>query len=353
MNQGHRTSPVRIRSIGTAVPETEFGQAEAVEVLLGRYGDRLDRRHRDITEKVFRHPSIRKRHFAFNNPGQVFDEDPDERVERFTRSAIDLGTRACRSALETARKNPGDVSALVVNTCTGYLCPGLSSYLLEDLPLSSETPVYDLVGHGCGAALPNLEVGSRLVGDGGVVLSLAVEICSATFRMENDIGLIVSNAIFADGAAAAVLSKGSAGLALIDSNRLISPEHREEIRYVYRDGRLFNQLSQRLPDTVKALAPPLVQALLDRHELDGKAIRHWAIHPGGHKVVTALQEGLALSDEQVRVSREILSEYGNMSSPTVLFGLERIMRNGIGNGEWCVMIGMGAGMSIHVWLLRR
>jgi len=344
---------VRIAAVGTVVPVTVIDQAEGEAILLRRYGDELSPRLRTIVSKVFRHPSIRRRRFAFDDPEEIFDEDPDERVERFTRSAVRLASDSCRAALAKAGREPGDVSSLVANTCTGYLCPGLSTYLLESLRLPSDTPVYDLVGHGCGAALPNLELASRLVADDGrVVLSVAVEICSATFRMDHDIGIIVSNAIFADGAAAAVLWKGSSGLELVDSTRVIAPEHREEIRYVYRDGRLYNQLSARLPDTVRKLTPPLVQRLLDARGLAVPDVPHWAIHPGGHKVVSAVQEGLGLSDEQVRVTREVLAEYGNMSSPTVLFGLERILGNGVGKGEWCVMIGMGAGMSIHAWLLK-
>jgi len=354
MNQHQGAQPVRIRSIGTAVPERVIDQAEGEAILLRRYGDDLPPRLRTIVSKVFRHPSIRRRRFAFDDPEEIFDEDGDTRVERFTRSAVRLASDACRAALAKAGREPGDVSALVANTCTGYLCPGLSTYLLESLRLSPDTPVYDLVGHGCGAALPNLELASRLVPDNGkVVLSVAVEICSATFRMDHDIGIIVSNAIFADGAAAAVLWRDSPGLELVDSTRVIAPEHREEIRYVYRDGRLYNQLSARLPDTVGNLTPPLVNRLLKPKSLAAPDVLHWAIHPGGDKVVSAVQKGLGLSDEQVRVTREILSEYGNMSSPTVLFGLERIIQNGIGEGEWCVMIGMGAGMSIHAWLVRR
>jgi len=344
---------VRIAAVGTAVPATVIGQADGERILLGRYGNRLSPRLRTIAQKVFRHPSIRRRHFAFDDPQRVFDEDPDARIERFTRSAIALAVEACRTALQRSGRTTGDVHGLVVNTCTGYVCPGLSTYLLEALPLGSGTAVYDLVGHGCGGALPNLELGSRLVDGEGVVVSVAVEICSATFEMGDDPGLIVSSAVFADGAAAAVLWRRPDGLLLVDSARAVYPEHREEIRYVYRHGRLHNQLSQRLPQTVRALTPSLVGSLLGRHGLAAGDVRHWAIHPGGHKVVCAVRDGLGLTDAQVGITREVLAEYGNMSSPTVLFGLERILKNGIGEGEWCVMIGMGAGMSIHAWLLRR
>jgi predicted naringenin-chalcone synthase len=114
---------------------------------------------------------------------------------------------------------------LVVNTCTGYLCPGLSSYLLEKLGLPRNIRTYDLVGGGCGGAIPNLQAAQEYLKSAGkgTALCVAVEICSATFQMADDMSLLLSNALFADGAAAAVLWTRPQGLALVDSSNRHQP----------------------------------------------------------------------------------------------------------------------------------
>ncbi len=347
------SNAIRIAAIGTAVPDMKLTQLETAEVLMRYYGAGLKERSRSILQKVFQHPSILKRHHAFIRPEHLVNEDPDVRMERFTHYAINLSKEACLKALHNAKSSIEDVKGVVVNTCTGYICPGISTYLLEHLSLPFDTPAYDLVGAGCGGAIPNLEIaGSLLNTTQGSVLSVSVEICSATFQMSDDLSLIISNAIFGDGAAAALLWKHPTGLAIVDSERFYSPEHREDIRYVYKKGELHNQLSVHLPVVLQKVVPPVVTKLLERHHLKAKDIRHWAIHPGGDKVITAVQNGLGLSPEQIKVTRKILSEYGNMSSPTVWFEMERILSNGVESGEWCVMVGMGAGLSVHVILLR-
>ncbi len=343
----------RIAAIGTAVPEMKLTQSEAGEFLMKHYGESLSETKRAILKKIFQHPSVHERYYAFSDPEEVIEEDPDARISRFTRYAVDLSASSCRSAIKRAGISTEDVTGLVVNTCTGYICPGLSTYLLERLALSSETRVYDLVGGGCGAAIPNLEMAAGLLhGQDGAILSVSVEICTATFQMGDDLSLIISNALFGDGAGAAVLWKRPGGLAVIDSAGWCAPEHREALRYVYKKGQLHNQLSLHLPEIVSPVIGKVIHTLLKRHGLKTTHIPHWAIHPGGDKIINAIQDELGLTEEQVRVSRTVLANFGNMSSATVWFELDEILRNGIEHGEWCMMVAMGAGMSVHACLLR-
>jgi len=219
---------------------------------------------------------------------------------------VALSARASRQALQRAGLAAADLAAVVVNTCTGYVCPGISTYLFEELGLARDVRAYDLVGAGCGGAMPNLEMCRDILrgAPDRIALSIAVEICSATFQMGDDLSLILSNALFADGAAAAVLWTRPRGPALVDAARAYAPEHREAIRYVHKGGQLHNQLS------------------------------------------------LGLAEEQVSLARGVLAEFGNMSSPTIWFEVERVLANGAAAGDWCVMIGAGAGLSAHAALLR-
>lgn len=322
--------------------------------MVRHYADRLSPRMLQLMRTVFSHSSIARRSFAFDAPEELIGELPDQRIERFTRWATSLSSQAISGALSLSGLAASEVRGLVVNTCTGYICPGLSTYLVEELGLSRRIPAYDLVGSGCGGAIPNLRMAASLLGQGGTeaVVSASVEICSATFQMGEDLSLIVSNALFGDGAAAAVLWNRPEGLELVDSASVLFPEHRDDIRYIYRNGLLHNQLSTRLPQMVRKAAARIVEELLAPRGLTAAGIRRWAIHTGGEKIIAALKAELGLSEEQLAATRSVLADYGNMSSPTVLFVLKELMERGIEKGEWCLMLAFGAGLSAHGYLLR-
>lgn len=357
MAQRAENDPVRIAAIGIANPPTVIDQQLAARLIDFHYGSVLKPRSLEIMRGVLSHPSIKTRHIAVDSPADVVrlkDEDPDARMERFTKWSVALSVSAAAQAMKRAGVGPDKITGLVVNTCTGYICPGIATYLVEPLGLSADIKLYDLVGAGCGAALPALQVAQNHceTTPGGVALSISVEICSATYQMGDDVSLLISNAIFGDGAAAAIVSRGSEGLAMTGSASRFSPAHRDDVRYVYKGGQLHNRLSPALPKIVGSGVPPFVSKLLGERGLSVPDIRHWAIHSGGEKILAAVQAGLNLGDEALRVSRSILERYGNMSSPTVLFELERIIDSGMQPGEYCCCIGFGAGLSMYGLLLR-
>ena len=346
---------VHIAGVGCASPQYCIAQEEALHHLVTHYGSDLKPRSIELLEQFLRHPGIKKRHFAIRDPQELFTECPDARMERFTRSAVELGSQASRLALERAGATPSDVVALVVNTCTGYLCPGISNYLIEELGLRQDLPAYDLVGSGCGGAVPNLEMCRPLAlgNPDGVVLSVSVEICSATFQMSDDPALLLSNALFGDGAAAAVLRARPGELTVGASRRLHEPRYRDDIRYVYRGGQLHNQLTISLPAKSSRVVTKLVDKFLGEHGLEACDIRHWALHPGGERIIDRLGERIGLSEKQLQPVRDVLREYGNLSSATVWFVLRRIQEDGMAPGDRCLMLTFGAGLSAHAMLLTR
>ena len=344
-----------IAAVAVATPPLSLHQAEAGRYLVERYSGMLNSRSRSLIQGLFSHEAIHRRSFALKNPDELFTEDPDGRIRRFTRWAVDLSSEAIEKALLLAGAECRDVTGLVVNTCTGYICPGISSYLIERLGLDRAIRVYDLVGSGCGGALPNLEVAESLLrhAPDKVVVSASVEICSATFQMGNDLSLLVSNALFADGAAAAVLWRRRQGLQVIASSNRCVPEDRDAIRYVHKDGQLHNQLSTRLPHLVKKAVAQVLGDLLGPRDLRVTDIKHWAFHPGGEKIINCIRDEVGLSEEQLIPTRAVLSAYGNMSSPTVWFVLNDILDKGMEHGDFCVMVAFGAGLSAHAVLLRK
>ena len=304
--------------------------------------------------KVFSHPSIARRHFAFDVPDDLVDEHPDHRIARFTHWAVELSQMAAVDALRRAELTVEDVSGLVVNTCTGYICPGLSTYLIERMGLRKDITAVDLVGNGCGAAIPNVQICQALLKENldGVILCVSAEICSSTFQMGDELSLIVSNALFADGAGACVLWNRPRGLGLVGWASRHAPEFREDIRYVHRNGQLFNQLSPKLPELAGKLVAQVVTQFLRSRNMEPRNIRHWAIHPGGESILNAIKKELGLSDEQLAHSRQVLAQYGNISSSTVWFVLRDILETGTEPGDWCLMVAFGAGLSVHVLLLQ-
>ncbi|MEY4685530.1 MAG: chalcone synthase [Pseudomonadota bacterium] len=343
-----------IASLAVTSPPYSADQAFAEEFVKRHFSGRLDKRSMHFVHTFFSHPSIRKRHYAIDDPVELVDEDPDRRVARFTERSIELAADAAIRALEQVNLGVNDVSGIVLNTCTGYICPGVSTYLIERLGLPRNIRAYDLVGSGCGGAIPNLQVAESLItSNDGVVLSVSVEICSATLQWDNDLSLILSNALFGDGAAAAVIWDRPQGWELIASASRFVPEQRETIRYVHKRGQLHNQLSLKLPDIVRKAAAGVVTDVLKEQDLSVSDIDHWALHTGGENIINAVRAEIGISDEKIRPTRTILSEFGNMSSPTVWFVMDEIQKNGVKPGDWCVMIAYGAGLSAHAYLLRR
>jgi alkylresorcinol/alkylpyrone synthase len=344
-----------IASVAVATPPFTIDQMECERLIRKHYQGRLNSRSLSLIRTLFSHPSIQRRSFALDNIECLVDEDLDARVARFTHWSLELSAQVIRQALAQAGLDIGDVAGLVVNTCTGYICPGISTYLIEKLGLSRSVRVYDLVGSGCGGAIPNLEIAQSLLarnGDGAIV-SVSVEICTATFQMENDLSLLLSNTLFGDGAAAAVLWTRPVGYELVASASRYVPEQRDTIRYVHKQGQLYNQLSLKLPDLVGKTAAQVVADVLEPWTLKPADIKHWALHSGGEKIINAVRDEVGLSEEQVRATRTVLAEHGNMSSPTVWFVLREIEKQGISPGDWCIMVAFGAGLSAHAFLLRK
>ena len=184
----------------------------------------------------------------------ALETDPDRRLARFLKFGRAAAVAAARRALAEAGVEAADITGLIVNTCTGYLCPGLSSYIAKDLGLKTSIRFQDLMGMGCGAAVPNLEAAAGMLARSGEgpVLSVAVEICTATIFPSHEPELVVSNSIFGDGAAAAVLDLAPdnrpGGLAhMVDFATGLFPRYREDLRYRTEGGRLRNHLSKRVP----------------------------------------------------------------------------------------------------------
>jgi len=300
---------------------------------------------------------IATRHMVMSNWEEAFVLTPDVLQARFALHAPALARQAAERALACARLTPGEVDAVIISTCTGYLCPGLTSYVSELLGLRANVQTLDLVGQGCGAALPNMRTAEALLASGRAqnVLSVCVEICSAAFYLDNDPGVLISACLFGDGAGAAVWSVQPASHARRvewkAAGSMLSPTDRDALRFEHRNGMLRNILSPAVPALAAGHVEQLLAEMLDSHPLKRDDIAGWIFHAGGREVLLALQGTLNLDEEDLRLSASVLSEFGNVSSPFVLFVLQRALAENTPGGWWW-MSSFGAGFSCHGALLK-
>ena len=195
-----------IIGLGTAVPPQRYTQAECWDAIRAspQYSALSQRSHAILRKVLTGKNGIDTRHLALDPIAEAFEFTPDAMHARFKRVAPQLGTDAARRALAESGCRVDEIGALVVATCTGYLCPGLSSYIGEQLGLPRHAQLLDLVGLGCGAAVPTLRTAASLLGETRHVLAVCVEACSAAVYLDDDPGVLISACLFGDGAAAVV-----------------------------------------------------------------------------------------------------------------------------------------------------
>ena len=348
-----------VSGIGTATPERRYSKAECWEALSNSvWYERLNDRGRFILDTVLhQNNGIANRHFALECLDDVMDIDPDTLHNRFRTHAPTLAGNAGSSALAQACLLATDIDAVVVSTCTGYLCPALSSYVIEQLGLRPNVRAYDLVGQGCAAALPNWQMCQALLASGQCrhVLSICVEVCSAAMYLDNDPGVLISACLFGDGAGAAVLSSEPAlhmrRVEWMHSGSLINTSEREALMFEQRQGMLRNILTRRVPWLAAQYARQVLDDVLQRSGLGQDDISAWIMHAGGRDVLLALQQELGVGAQDFRYSAAMLRDYGNLSSAFVYFVLQAAL-NDEAEGGWWWMSSFGAGFSCHGALLR-
>jgi polyketide synthase Type III len=339
----------RILGIGTATPPDRFTQEQTFHAA-GYQSERI--------RKIFLNSEIDYRHFYLE--GVLNRADSSEKLnQRYLRGAMKTGCRAILNCLKEAETTVQEVDFLAVCTCTGHVCPDLSSRLIEHMDFSHSLQRTSIVGLGCAGALPTLHWAVDFVraNPERQALMLAVEICSAGYYVDNTLETVVGNAICADGAAAFLLAGEHQAKfkypQIVDFETFIDSEQIEEVGLHHRDGKLRIVLGASLQRLAGPMIEAAVQQLLQRHGLSRSHIGFWAVHPGGRKVIDKVQKHFGITDAQLRFSRAVLRNYGNMSSPTVMFVLEEIVRSGDPlPGDWGVMIALGPGMAVEVALLR-
>jgi predicted naringenin-chalcone synthase len=347
-----------LAGIGTATPPRRYLQREVFEaVRTVPEFLRLTVRSRALCEKVLTgNNGIVSRYLALDSVLQGFESSPDKLHARFVEHAPALAVRAAQRALQDARMAPDDVEAVVISTCTGYLCPGLTSYVSESLGLKPNVLPLDLVGQGCVAALPNLRIAESLIRSNRCerVLSICVEISSAAYYLDDDPGVLISACLFGDAAGAAVLSGRQPDhrrrVEWKSCGSILDPSARDLLRFEQRNGMLRNILTPEVPSAAAHHAHAVLNDVLARAAVAREAITTWIWHAGGRDVLQALRERIGLDEQAMRWSGGVLRDIGNVSSAFVYHVLERALAGHAPGGYWWLS-SFGAGFSCQGALL--
>jgi predicted naringenin-chalcone synthase len=352
----------RIVAIETAVPPTVLAQERARDIFARQPGrSRLGAR---LTMTAFDASGIEQRHTVvdalatgeaselLSADGTIRPASTGVRNALYAEHASALALEAARQALATAGFDAEQVTHVVTASCTGFVSPGPDLALVTGLGLAPSTARLHVGFMGCSAAFPALRAADAVcrADPDAVVLVVCVELCTLHLGVSDEPEQIVAMSLFADGAAAAVVTARDApgpALALDGFLTGLLPDSIDEMRWTIGDTGFVMHLSSKVPTHLgrgirSGLAPLLPEG--------ADAVDAWAVHPGGRSIVDNVQRALALSEAAMAPTRGVLARYGNMSSPTVLFVLRELLAGGA-RGTVCAMA-FGPGLTLEAARMR-
>ncbi|OIP72270.1 MAG: chalcone synthase [Oscillatoriales cyanobacterium CG2_30_44_21] len=333
-----------LEAIATANPPNRLTQTEAADFMLKI--ESLSSAIKKRIPSIYTHSGIDYRYSCIADYGcdlERFELYPPNwnllpqpttfnRNQIYANYAPKLAFQASQQVITDAKLDPRLITHLVTVSCTGFSAPGLDIDLIKKLGLA-DTVSRTMIGFmGCHAAFNGLKTAHAICQSDrqAKVLLVCVELCSLHFQMDNTLENTIINAIFSDGAAAAILeaksfSEAEGKLAYIDGSSLLIKDTQALMDWRIGDTGFLMGLSPQVPEVVAAYLPAYLQSLLASHQLTQKDLDFWAIHPGGRKIVDQIQSSFNLADGLVADSYEVLRQYGNMSSPTILFVLKKLL----------------------------
>jgi predicted naringenin-chalcone synthase len=363
--------PLHIHGIGTAVPPNAISQDEAAATA-AQYGcvspeqqrqlkalyrlSRVKKRHSVVLESDSRSGAARQTFF----PPMRGDDDRGPstavRMAKYERDAPALGARAANAALQNAGRAAGDVTHLVTVSCTGFSAPNFDLGLVRELGLPWTVARTHVGFMGCHGALNGLRVASGYADSDpdACVLVCAVELCSLHYQYGWNSDSVVSNGIFADGAAA-LIGGGAPGpvgddWVLARSGSSLLEDSSELMAWRIGDHGFEIALSARVPGVIEHALGPWLDNWLASQSLTRDRIATWAVHPGGPRILESVAAATGISRNDYAISQEVLGEFGNMSSPTILFILDRLRQRGAPRP--CLALGFGPGLAVEAALFR-
>lgn len=359
----------KIISIGTAVPKHRSKQAAILEFMHAAYSNETASRklnmlfgNSGIEERYSVLPDFdktRNEHVFFN--GTPSKANVENRISVFKDRALPLAIEAIHASfknIDTTIEAYG-VTHLITVTCTGLSAPGIDAEIIEQLKLPNDIYRTSVNFLGCNAAFHALKIADMIckTNPEAKVLIVCVELCTLHFQPKDNNDNLLSNTIFGDGAAAVLLSssdtyKENKGLTIEGFYSVLLNKGKDLMGWNISPLNFEMILDAGIPDFIGSEIKVIVDKAFRKFNLTQETIDHWAIHPGGKKIVDTIKKQLSLTDVESQPSYKILNEYGNMSSPTILFVLNELMQNNCNGGQTIFSMGFGPGLSIETALFK-
>lgn len=360
-----------IQHLETMTPEKVYSQEYASKKMQEWTEDQRQRR---MVRALYRKSGIDKRHsvitsFDNNLPGDFFPLGADgkrrelstaERNKIYSRESQHLAVELARQTLDSCPGlDPSEVTHVITVSCTGFCNPGPDYHIVNELGLSHATQRYNLGFMGCYAAFPGLRMAGQFcqANPEAVVLVLCLELCSLHLQLHGGEDSMLANSLFADGAAAAIVSARTPGedqscYQFGDFHSSLIPSGKDAMAWTIGDSGFDIALSSYVPKIIGANIRDAVQPILASAQLALQDISSWAVHPGGKAILDKVAESLGLEEHKVAASRKILRQYGNMSSATVLFVLQEILQQDGPLRETVCAMAFGPGLTVEMGLLQ-
>jgi alkylresorcinol/alkylpyrone synthase len=339
------TEPVQLLSLATASPPHDLGQAEVIEAANQVFAGRFPQFER--MAPVFAHAGVRRRQVAMPVEWYLQPRTWPERSAVYDEVALNLFCQAADGALAEAGMTGGDVDVIVTVSSTGLSTPSLEARAMDRMGFRPDAARVPVFGVGCAGGATGLGLAGRLAKaqPGARVLLVCVELCSMAFQFEKLTKAdIISTAIFSDGAAACVVSSDGEGFAtLTGAAEHTWPQTLDIMGWRIDANGLGVVLARDLPPFLRREIRPAMEAMLASQGLAIDDIDRFICHPGGMKVIEAMEGAFGLGQGALDHEREVLADHGNMSSPTVLFILDRARRAGLPKRS--VVTAMGPGFT--------
>jgi predicted naringenin-chalcone synthase len=359
-----------IHHIEPVLPKYSYRQDYARDRMIGWLPGKRNRR---LIHGIYDHSGIETRYsvlpdFAPNASPILFQENEDGKIIEPTTGERNRYYRACagKLAVEAGRKalknsdgfKAADITHVVTVSCTGFYNPGPDLELIKGLGLSESTERYNIGFMGCYAAFPALRMADQFcrARPDAVVLVVCMELCSLHLQFREEADSLLANSLFADGAAAVILSSREPAadrpaLAVESFVSALAPEGESEMAWEIGDHGFDIRLSTYVPNIIAGNIRAIVDDVLLHAPWKLEDIGTWAVHPGGRSIIDRVQTELQLNPEQLEDSRETLRQFGNMSSVTVLFVLNRLLRRGNpGEDHPVCAMAFGPGLTIETAL---
>lgn len=354
--QRTRRATARVQSIAVDAPQHALSGEDA-ERLLHEVAARWGVRPEPLL-RILRHSGIETRHTVFEGSGVISERSLGERNGAYIDTCLALGERAAHRALAAADLTPRDIDGFISVSCTGFMLPSIDAHLINRLGMRNDIRRLPITELGCAAgavALARAWEQLQVYPDSNVLI-LSIELPSLTFQTaDRRLSQLVSSMIFADGAAAVVVGPGEIGNgpSLLGSRTYTIPDTLHEMGYNLDENGFHIVLTPAVPDLIKDTIRPEVAALVESHGASISDLTWCAMHPAGPKVLKLVAEALDLSASQLASSWKILKDYGNMSSATVLFVLEEMMRTARPEtGDLGTIVAFGPGVSGEIVLAK-